>query len=80
MLILVALHEGPHHVVRLFDRVRSLNGPIGHGSLFGAVSRLELLGLIESGPTGDGRRAYRLTGLGLTASTSAAALRSEGDA
>jgi DNA-binding PadR family transcriptional regulator len=80
MLILVALHEGPHHLVGLFDRVRSLNGPVGHGSLFAAVARLELLGLIESSATGDDRRAYRLTGLGLTASMSVAALRSEGDA
>jgi DNA-binding PadR family transcriptional regulator len=80
MLILVALHGGPHHVVRLFDRVRSLNGPVGHGSLFAALSRLETLDLVEAVPGGDGRRAYRLTGLGLTASASVAAIRSEGHA
>ena len=78
MLILVALHEGPHHVVRLFDRVRSLNGPVGPGSLFAAVSRLEAMGFVESVASGDGRRAYRLSGLGLTASASVAAIRSEG--
>ncbi len=77
MWILVALQAGPRQVARLLDDVRSLDGPIGHGTLFAAVSRLERLDLVE--PTGNdrARRAYRLTQLGLAAAGSVAALRSE---
>lgn len=59
MWILVVLHEGPHHVVRLLDDVRSLDGPIGHGTLFAALARLEHLTLIEAVFDGAGRGAYR---------------------
>lgn len=75
MWILVALHEGPRHVPRLLDDVRSLDGPMGHGTLFASMARLERLALIEPTPNGGGRRAYRLTPLGLTAAGSAAALQ-----
>lgn len=61
-LILVALRDGPRGVVRLFDDVRSLDGPIGPGTLYAAIARLEGLGLIEPALGDDGRRAYRLTG------------------
>ncbi|HUP54967.1 MAG TPA: hypothetical protein VM408_05630 [Methylomirabilota bacterium] len=61
-LVLVALRDGPHGVVRLFDEVRSLDGPIGPGTLYAAIARLEGLGLIEPGVGDDGRPAYRLTG------------------
>lgn len=64
-LVLVALREGPRSVVRLFDDVRSLDGPIGPGTLYAAIARLEGGGLIEPAIGDDGRRAYRLTG-GLT--------------
>jgi DNA-binding PadR family transcriptional regulator len=60
-LILVALRDGPHGPVRLFDEVRELDGPIGPGSLYAAIARLERRGLIEPLLAGDGRRAYRLT-------------------
>jgi DNA-binding PadR family transcriptional regulator len=79
MWILVALHEGPRHVPRLLDDVRSLDGPMGHGTLFASVARLERLALIEPTPNGSGRGAYRLTPLGLTAAGSVAALQA-GDA
>ena len=77
MWVLVALREGPHQVVRLFDHVRSLDGPIGAGTLFAAVARLERLDLVESTGNGGGRRAYRLTRRGVSAVTSVAALTSE---
>ena len=64
-LVLAVLRDGPRGVVRLFDDVRSLDGPIGPGTLYAAIARLEGLGLIEPALGDDGRRAYRLTG-GLT--------------
>ena len=80
MWVLVALRAGPRNLPRLLDDVRSLDGPIGHGTLLAAVSRLERLDLIETAVIEAGRRAYRLTQLGLTAAGSVAALRSEGHA
>lgn len=62
LLIMVALRPGPLRPARLLDEVRALDGLIGPGSLFGAVARLESLGLIESVPNGEGLAAYRLTG------------------
>jgi DNA-binding PadR family transcriptional regulator len=64
-LVLVALRDGPRQHVLLFDDVRSLDGPVGPGTLYGAVARLERLGFIESITNGGGaRRAYRLIGSG----------------
>lgn len=61
-LVLVALRDGPRPHLSLFDEVRVLDGPIGIGTLYGAVARLERRGLIETVALGAGRRAYRLTG------------------
>ncbi len=77
MWVLIALQQGPRHVARLLDDVRSLDGPIGHGTLFAAVARLERLTLIEATANNHARRAYRLTHLGLTAAGSVAALQGE---
>jgi DNA-binding PadR family transcriptional regulator len=64
-LVLVALREGPRQHVRLFDDVRALDGPVGPGTLYAALARLERLGLIEPAANGNGgARAYRLTGSG----------------
>jgi DNA-binding PadR family transcriptional regulator len=65
-LVLVALRDGPRPHVRLFDEVRALAGPIGPGTLYAAVARLERLGLIEPANGNGGARAYRLTGSGAT--------------
>lgn len=66
-LVLVALREGPRQHVRLFDDVRALDGPVGPGTLYAALARLERLGLIEQATNGTGgTRAYRLTGSGAT--------------
>ena len=59
--VLVALREGPRNVARLLDDVRSLDGRVGPGTLYGAVARLERLSLIERTTNGHGRPAYRLT-------------------
>ena len=71
-LVLVALRDGPRQHVRLFDEVRALDGPVGPGTLYAAVARLERLGLIEPTTNGGGRRAYRLIGPGRAADVVAA--------
>ena len=60
-LVLVALRGGPRGVAPLFDEVRALDGPVGPGTLYAAIARLERSGLITPLTSGDGRRAYRLT-------------------
>jgi hypothetical protein len=62
----------------LLDDIRSLDGPMGHGTLFAAVARLERLNLVE--PTDERRPpwAYRLTRLGLVAAGSVVVLRNGG--
>jgi len=60
MWILVALQAGPRRVARLLDDVRSLDGPIGHGTLFAAVSRLERLDLVEPDPDVCSEETYRV--------------------
>lgn len=64
MWILVALASGPMRAARLLDEVCRLDGHVGPGALYGAVARLERRGLIEPIMSGDGRRAYRLSGRG----------------
>ena len=78
MWVMIALRHGPREVARLFDEVRSLDGPMGHGTLFAAVSRLERLSLVERNDAGGGGVAYRLTQLGRTAAGSVAAIGAEG--
>jgi DNA-binding PadR family transcriptional regulator len=75
MWVLVALADGPRRIVQLLDRVRVLDGPMGHGTLFAAVARLEELALVETAIEEGGRRVYRLTEHGVAASRSAAALQ-----
>ena len=59
--VLIALRSGPAGASNLLRAVRSLDGPIGPGTLFGTLARLEHLALIERVAT-DGRwPAYRLT-------------------
>jgi DNA-binding PadR family transcriptional regulator len=59
-LILQALRRGPRPIPILLDDVRSADGPLGPGSLYAAIARLERARLIAPAPTGDGRAAYRL--------------------
>ena len=57
--ILVALGRGPAGAAGLIDAVRALDGPIGPGTLLGAIARLERRALIER-TIGAGRPVYRL--------------------
>jgi DNA-binding PadR family transcriptional regulator len=59
-LIVQALLAGPRSVPSLLDEVRSLDGPVGPGSLYAAIARLEAARVIDRTPTGEGRIAYRL--------------------
>lgn len=67
LLILVSLGDGPKHGYAIMTDVEELSGtPLGPGTLYAALARLERRGLIEALPTEDRRRPYRLTGLGAT--------------
>jgi DNA-binding PadR family transcriptional regulator len=78
MWLLTVLQAGPRHPARLLDDVRAVDGPIGHGTLFATLARLERLALVDSSVAESGRRAYHLTRLGAAASASVATLREVG--
>jgi DNA-binding PadR family transcriptional regulator len=46
------------------DAEAMTGSPLGPGTLYAALARLEARGLIESLPAEDRRRPYRLTGAG----------------
>ncbi len=65
LLILVSLSDGPKHGYAIMHDVESGTGrPMGAGTLYAALVRLEELGLIEALPQVDRRRPYRLTAVG----------------
>jgi DNA-binding PadR family transcriptional regulator len=65
LYILVSLSEGPKHGYAIMTDVEAFSGsPMGPGTLYGALARLERRGLIEPLQAVDRRRPYRLTGLG----------------
>lgn len=65
LLILVSLTEGPKHGYAMMTDVERMTGsPLGPGTLYAALGRLERRGLIEPMPAQDRRRPYRLTGAG----------------
>jgi DNA-binding PadR family transcriptional regulator len=67
LLILVSLSDGPKHGYAIMTDVESGTGrPIGPGTLYSALTRLEQQGLIEALPPIERRRPYRLTGYGAT--------------
>jgi DNA-binding PadR family transcriptional regulator len=67
LLILVSLSDGPKHGYAIMADVEAGTGrPMGPGTLYAALARLEERGLIEPLPVVDRRRPYRLTGLGST--------------
>ena len=66
-LVLAALRDEPRHALPLFDEVRALDGPVGPGTLYAAIARLERQGMIERRPGADGRWSYRLTDIALRA-------------
>ena len=65
LYILVSLSDGPKHGYAIMTDVESISGsPMGPGTLYGALARLERRGLIEALEPVERRRPYRLTGLG----------------
>jgi DNA-binding PadR family transcriptional regulator len=67
LLILVSLGDGPKHGYAIMTDVEAGTGrPLGPGTLYAALARLEDRGLIEALEPIDRRRPYRLTGVGAT--------------
>ena len=67
LLILVSLSDGPKHGYAIMADVEAGTGrPMGPGTLYAALARLEERGFIEALPPVDRRRPYRLTALGST--------------
>jgi DNA-binding PadR family transcriptional regulator len=65
LLILVSLADGPKHGYAIMDDVARLaEVRLGPGTLYGALARLERLGLIAALPAEDRRRPYQLTDAG----------------
>ena len=65
LLILVSLSDGPKHGYAIMQDVESGSGrPMGAGTLYAALARLEDQGLIEPLAPVDRRRPYRLSALG----------------
>ena len=68
LLILVSLSDGPKHGYAIMADVEQGTGrPMGPGTLYAALARLEERGFIEALPPVDRRRPYRLTALGASA-------------
>lgn len=66
LYILVSLSDGPKHGYAIMTDVEAISGsPLGPGTLYGALARLERRGLIEAMAPDDRRRPYRLTGHGV---------------
>jgi DNA-binding PadR family transcriptional regulator len=66
LAILLALSEGPLHGYAIVAAAREVTGdPLGPGTLYATLSRLEARGLIEALRAADRRRPYRLTGAGV---------------
>ncbi len=67
LYILLSLADGPKHGYAIMADVEGVSGvPLGPGTLYGALARLEQRGLIEPLEPVDRRRPYRLTALGAT--------------
>jgi DNA-binding PadR family transcriptional regulator len=65
LLILVSLSDGPKHGYAIMQDVEQGSGrPMGPGTLYAALARLEEQGLIEPLPAVERRRPYRLTAVG----------------
>jgi DNA-binding PadR family transcriptional regulator len=65
LLILVSLSDGPKHGYAIMQDVELGTGrPMGAGTLYAALARLEDQGFIEPMAPVDRRRPYRLTAVG----------------
>ena len=65
LLILVSLSDGPKHGYAMMQDIETGTGrPMGAGTLYAALTRLEDEGLVEPLAPVDRRRPYRLTAVG----------------
>ena len=68
VLILTSLADGPKHGYALIQDINGFAGlQLGPGTLYGALDRLERLGLVEALPTDDRRHPFRITAAGAAA-------------
>jgi DNA-binding PadR family transcriptional regulator len=68
VLILTSLAEGSKHGYALIQDIKGFSGlQLGPGTLYGALDRLERLGLIEELPSDERRHPYRVTPSGVAA-------------
>jgi DNA-binding PadR family transcriptional regulator len=68
VLILTSLADGPKHGYALIQDIKGFAGlQLGPGTLYGALDRLERMGLIEALPAEDRRQPYRITATGAVA-------------
>jgi DNA-binding PadR family transcriptional regulator len=66
--VLVSLSDSPKHGYAIMADVEQVTGaPLGAGTLYAVLARLERRGLIEALEPQDRRRPYRLTAAGATA-------------
>jgi DNA-binding PadR family transcriptional regulator len=65
LLILISLSDGPKHGYAMMQDILDFSGTqLEPGTLYGALARLEKLGLIAPCQAEDRRRPYRITGAG----------------
>jgi DNA-binding PadR family transcriptional regulator len=65
LYVLLTLGDGPKHGYAIMAEALELTGePLGPGTLYATLSRLESRGLIEALAVEDRRRPYRLTAAG----------------
>ena len=65
LLILVSLSDGPKHGYAIMTDIEATTGrPMGPGTLYAALARLEERRLIEPLPQVERRRPYKLTAVG----------------
>src|SRR6476619_7584878 len=65
LLILVSLSDGPKHGYAIMQDIEAGTGrPMGAGTLYAALVRLEEQGFVEPLTPVDRRRPYRLTAVG----------------
>ncbi len=63
--VLISLADGPKHGYAMTEDIEALSGKRpGPGTLYGALTRLEQVGLIERLESSDRRNPYRLTARG----------------
>ena len=68
VLILTSLAGGSKHGYALIQDIKVFAGlRLGPGTLYGALDRLERMGLIEALPAEDRRQPYRITAAGVAA-------------